>query len=429
MLASEVAELRELANGYGDRLAESFEELSFFRRLANHVEYCDATRQLSDVAAGVLPSMRQVAGLEGIALVLADQAADGEVGAVALREGDLQASDVQWTQAIASLTRRETGVAVVNLLADHAVGVEQHDLPGVRSFVLTPIRKDGRLFGWLLGVNKQQRGAPTEAGLGSDEIGSVEASLLEAATVLLATHAANVRLVGEKEELVVDAIHTLVGVIEAKDAYTCGHSDRVALLSRRIARELGMPEPTCHEIYLTGLLHDVGKVGVSDDVLLKPGQLTDEEFDQIKRHPECGWRLLQRLKPLRNLLDGVLYHHESLNGGGYPAGLKGEEIPLVARIIAVADAWDAMTSDRPYRSGMPWEKAEGILRRGAGQQWDSAVVDAFFAAAADVHEITRTWKDHLRQILDPLESSPENTPVTFDASEILTHAVTTDLGL
>ncbi|TWT76136.1 Cyclic di-GMP phosphodiesterase response regulator RpfG [Posidoniimonas polymericola] len=427
----QVVELRELSDDYANKLADSFEELAFFRRLASHVEFCDATRRLEEVAEGVLPSMRRVAGLEGIALVLADEHAPGQVGAITLHNGDTAADDDAWAEAVRAVFARQSGVAVINLNAQHATHDIDFELPGVRNFVLTPISKDGHRYGWLLGVNKiaaAVAGHSSDA-LGHDEIGSTEASLLEAATVLLATHAANVRLVSEKEDLVVDAIHTLVGVIEAKDAYTCGHSDRVALFAQRIAQELGLPAAKCHEIYLTGLLHDVGKVGVSDDVLLKPGQLTDEELDQIKRHPECGWRLLQRLKPFRNFLDGVLYHHESLDGSGYPEGLAGDDIPLPARVIAVADAWDAMTSDRPYRAGMPWEKAEGILRNGAGRQWDPKVVQAFFSAADDVHNITRTWQDHLRQLLNPDADEPQTRPAPIDASELLTHAVAVDLGL
>ena len=140
-------------------------------------------------------------------------------------------------------------------------------------------------------------------------------------------------------------------------------------------------------MYIAGLLHDIGKVGIPDAVLSKPGKLTDEEFRIIQTHPATGVEILKHLEPLGYVLTAVLHHHESVNGGGYPHGLAGDAIPLFSRIIAVADAYDAMTSDRPYRGRMPAEQAEGILRAGAGKQWDTTVVDAFFAALEDIRFI------------------------------------------
>ena len=120
---------------------------------------------------------------------------------------------------------------------------------------------------------------------------------------------------------------------------------------------------------------------ISDQVLMKPGKLTEEEFAVIRMHPEIGYRILNHLPELRNILPGVLHHHESVNGNGYPMGLQGDAIPLFARILAVADSYDAMTSARPYRSAMDHEKAVTILKNGAGTQWDMAIVAAFLAAA------------------------------------------------
>ncbi|MCA9240034.1 MAG: HD-GYP domain-containing protein, partial [Planctomycetales bacterium] len=176
------------------------------------------------------------------------------------------------------------------------------------------------------------------------------------------------------------------------------------------------------------LLHDIGKVGISDDVLLKPGRLTDEEFDLIKQHPECGYKLLVRLAALGDLLPGVLHHHEAYDGQGYPHGLVGEDIPLTARILAVADAWDAMTSDRPYRPGMPWEKAMSILRDGAGGQWDARVVDAFFAIIEEVKEITLSWEDHLQGILKPATKAVVPS-IDFQASLTQASTALSDVGL
>ncbi|MCA9233916.1 MAG: HD-GYP domain-containing protein [Planctomycetales bacterium] len=400
----EQAEQRVLLESYANKLADSYEELSFLRRLSQHVEYCDASNSLVEVAEAMIPSLRELMAVEGLALFTAeyDVAGRPRVTELAYLSGKLCDAQEEWFHAIESLTAAGTRIVVKNfppLAVRHASNVP---LARVRSVVIAPIVKEKTVFGWLVGINKRHADDESQTpanSLGFDEIGTIEATLLQSAAVMLATHAANVQLFQEKEQLVVDTIHTLVGVIEAKDSYTSGHSDRVALLGREIAEQMGLSVAECHDIYLAGLLHDIGKVGVSDDVLLKPGRLTEQEFAEIRRHPEVGQRLLQRLKPLRRLLPGVMHHHESMDGSGYPHGLAGEDIPQMARILAVADAWDAMTSDRPYRNGMPEEKAEAILRSGSGQQWDADAVAAFFAARETIREVLAQWRDDLRNIL------------------------------
>ncbi|MCA9072441.1 MAG: HD domain-containing protein, partial [Planctomycetaceae bacterium] len=130
--------------------------------------------------------------------------------------------------------------------------------------------------------------------------------------------------------------------------------------------------------YISGLLHDIGKIGVPDQILLKADRLTKDEFDVIKQHPTIGYEILRQIDALAPMMPGVLHHHEAVDGSGYPHGLVGEEIPLMARILAVSDAWDAMTSTRSYRAKMPEERATRILRENAGTQWDTDVVEAFF---------------------------------------------------
>ncbi len=160
-----------------------------------------------------------------------------------------------------------------------------------------------------------------------------------------------------------------------------------------------------------------------DEVLLKPGKLTDEEFEKIKQHPAIGHSILKHLKQLSYVLPGVLHHHESVDGRGYPHGLTGEAIPFSARILAVADAYDAMTSSRPYRSVMPREKAESILQENAGTQWDARVVEAFFGAASDLHTICQ-------KLTIQTEELPQSNPTAWNAgndvhSDAIVVAVTT----
>lgn len=179
---------------------------------------------------------------------------------------------------------------------------------------------------------------------------------------------------------------TLAAALDARDTYTSGHSSRVASYSVQIARLDKWSEGELNLIHKTALLHDIGKIGVRDAVLYKEGRLTDEEFDQIKLHPILGENILKQIEPADAMADhlpGVRSHHERYDGKGYPDGLAGTDIPLVGRVIAIADAFDAMTSDRPYRKGMTQEKALCILNAGKGTQWDPKLTELFIRSFDD----------------------------------------------
>ena len=163
---------------------------------------------------------------------------------------------------------------------------------------------------------------------------------------------------------------SLASAIDAKDRYTHGHSTRVASISRQIAERAGLSEEECRKIYFSALLHDVGKIGVPDVIINKEGKLTDEEFEHIRQHPVLGYHILSNIRQSPELSVGAHYQHERYDGKGYPDGLKGEEIPVTARIIAVADAYDAMTSTRSYRKELSGEKTKEEFRKGMGTQFD-----------------------------------------------------------
>jgi putative two-component system response regulator len=189
------------------------------------------------------------------------------------------------------------------------------------------------------------------------------------------------------EQLFLASMQSLADALEVKDPYTRGHSVRVSMYSVAIANALGLDADVVRQIELGGHLHDIGKIGVRESVLNKPGPLTEEEYAHIMTHPVVGWRLLEPL--LRDMplaLHVVRSHHERFDGRGVPDRLEGESIPLVARIAAVADSFDAMTSDRPYRHGLTLEAARAELVRCAGTQYDPGVVDAF-CSAVDAGEI------------------------------------------
>ncbi len=162
----------------------------------------------------------------------------------------------------------------------------------------------------------------------------------------------------------------LVNAIDAKDEYTHGHSSRVAEYSKKIAEMSGKSPSECEEIYYIALLHDVGKIGIADNIINKKGKLTDDEYKVIKQHPVLGAQILKGINEYPNLILGANYHHERYDGKGYPEGLKGDDIPEVARIISVADAYDAMTSTRSYRDTIPQQTVREEIVKGSGTQFD-----------------------------------------------------------
>jgi putative nucleotidyltransferase with HDIG domain len=184
-------------------------------------------------------------------------------------------------------------------------------------------------------------------------------------------------------------LEALATALDTRDTETLGHSLRVASYTVAVARKMGVPEPELTDIYRGALLHDVGKIGIPDAILRKPGKLTPEEWVEMRRHPEIGYRILQGINFLETAREIVLCHQESYDGSGYPRGLKGKEIPLGARIFAVVDTLDAMTSDRPYRKALPYEAAREEVLRYSGTQFDPDVVKVFLAIAdeewAEIH--------------------------------------------
>jgi HD-GYP domain-containing protein (c-di-GMP phosphodiesterase class II) len=184
------------------------------------------------------------------------------------------------------------------------------------------------------------------------------------------------------KELFMGSIKMLANAIDEKDVYTRGHSERVAFYSQAIARHLGMSNEEVERVYLSGIIHDVGKIGIEDKILRKPAALTDDEYEIMKQHPKKGEHILEAVPMLKEMAGDGLMHHENVDGSGYPEGLKGEQIPLLGRIVSVADAFDAMTTDRPYSKAMTFEAAIARLKFLAGKKFDLTCVEAMERAAA-----------------------------------------------
>lgn len=196
------------------------------------------------------------------------------------------------------------------------------------------------------------------------------------------------QLDGKNQELrtaYIQTIRALAEAIDAKDAYTRGHSERVAVYSSRLGHQMGLRKELIERIYFAGLLHDVGKIGIPDAIITKPSRLNHEEYEEIKKHPEIGAKILEPVEFLHSIVPCVRHHHEWFDGSqsGYPSRLAGDQIPLPSRVIVVADTVEAMTSDRPYRKALPIDVVVAELHKYSGSQFDPVVVDAFLKLLND----------------------------------------------
>ncbi len=239
-----------------------------------------------------------------------------------------------------------------------------------RSMICVPMRLKDEVIGVLQVLNRT----------GDIPFNQHDVELLEAISNQSVSAIDNARLYANIQKVYLATVEVLATAIDAKDPYTHGHSRRVTEYSVAIAEEMGFDSKQLEDIRYAGLLHDVGKIGIKDSIIGKPSKLTDEEYAIIKKHPAIGAQILEPVTFLSSKVPGVLHHHEYYDGRGYPSHLKGEAIPLMARIICVADTFDAMTSDRPYRRGLDVNVAIAELKKFSGKQFDPLCVDAFLKA-------------------------------------------------
>jgi HD-GYP domain-containing protein (c-di-GMP phosphodiesterase class II) len=405
------AAAREMQGGvepHLEQICRDFEELTWLRELQEHLFESSVDDSLATVGGRILPDLRQLIAAECIALVMADASESG--GGVCWC-GPPRLAAAACRKLVAYLhSRSESNRPVI---VNHLDRLEiDADFVGVLSCVQLPIVHGDINYGWLVAFNRSaehSRHKALEKSAFADavqnEFGTGDAGLLFSAAATLASHARNSELFRETERLLIGIIRAMINALDAKDRYTCGHSDRVAITARRIGQQLGLKPRECELLYMSGLLHDIGKIGIPDYVLQKPDRLTPEEFAIIAQHPSIGHAILSHLPQLSSVLPGVLYHHEHLDGRGYPEGRKGDDIPLFGRILAVADAYDAMTTCRPYRTAMPTEKAQAILRNGSGTQWDPAIVEAFFAVLPTLDSNAVHNLENLRSMYESVDKA------------------------
>ncbi|EIM08455.1 metal dependent phosphohydrolase with GAF sensor [Planococcus antarcticus DSM 14505] len=245
-----------------------------------------------------------------------------------------------------------------------------------KSMITVPLAVKGQVLGALQLLNKK------DIAFFSEQDISLAVALANQSA--LALH--NSQMYDELQRMLLSMIRTLAKVLDARDPYTAGHSERVAKYSLWIAQKLGFDAQSCEELYKAALLHDIGKIGIPDDILRKPGRLTNNEYTAIKKHTIIGADILSNIEPKDAMVHAIqiaLSHHERLDGSGYPHGLVGEEIPLFARIVGVADAFDAMTTARSYSAGSSFESGAEELLRCKDTLFDGKVVDAFATILQD----------------------------------------------
>ena len=388
-------------------LASSYEELSLLYKLSNNLR---VSSEPSRTIQSACEDLLEVVGLRWLCLSL-------NAGDERLRNLGQHRFTAGWpgdrvrTNAPAGAKPGNAGreaVRVQHTLADAAAVLQQRmadqrepmicddvavlgvpELEALtRSLLVLPIQAEGRLLGVMFGGDR----------LDHRLISTVDAKLCDALANSLAIFLENHMLYEETQQMFLGTLQALTAAIDAKDSYTRGHSNRVAMLARGLAAEAGFDARTCERVHLAGLVHDIGKIGVPEAVLAKPGRLTEAEFLTIKTHPQIGANIIGGIRQMRDLVPGVLCHHEAFNGAGYPHGIAGTEIPLFGRVIALADAFDAMSSRRTYRRALPHEDVMNEIARCSGTQFDPDLTDAFLGL--DFTEYHQLIREHESAAID-----------------------------
>ena len=384
-----LAGMEQELNNLSEQLANTYEELSLIYQISSGMR---VNRHAGDFFRQTCQDVLDVMNVAAIGVALhADSGAKLEpilYGSVTLPDLALR----RLADQLLPTLRHHKGQLLINdLKADKNFGwLAKHS----RQLLAVPLQRQEQVLGCMFLLDKH-----------SSEFDSVDAKLFNSIANESAIYLENSLLFGDVHGLMMGLLHSLTSAVDAKDSYTCGHSERVALLSRHLATEIGLPDAEVEQIYMAGLLHDVGKIGVPESVLQKTGRLTPEEFDQMKKHPEIGARILSDVKQVKALIPGVLYHHERYDGRGYPTGLAAGAIPLMGRIICLADCFDAMTSNRTYRKALPLEVALTEIRRCAGTQFDPTLAESFLRSGPDcLRELLRNHAEKSRELLDLQET-------------------------
>lgn len=367
---------------FSTELSQAYEEIMLLYNLSTNMKVTQTNANYLQMACDQLTQLVQV---EGIAIFL-DKKTDGlkELGLIAgsgVMTIDAGAADILQMHLVAELGQGRDA-----LLDSEVDGPFKYHWPdGINNVIAVPLSNEERDLGFLVATNVKNK----------PDFNTIDIKLFNSVANQCMVFIENNHLFDDLKDLFIGSLKALTSSIDAKDQYTRGHSERVAFISRWIAEHLAkvcpISEKQIHHIYLAGLLHDIGKIGVSEAVLCKNGKLTEQEWATIQSHPRIGASILSEIRQMSEIVPGVVAHHERIDGKGYPSGLAGDDIPLVAKIISIADSFDAMTSKRVYRDAMNIQRALAQIEKGIGTQFDEDAARAFLDS--DIEKLWRIIQD------------------------------------
>ncbi|MBW8002108.1 MAG: HD-GYP domain-containing protein [Planctomycetes bacterium] len=384
-------------------LSQTYEELTLLYKLSMSMKVTLTDSSFLQMACD---NLTEIINVEGIAIIVEKTLNDEKQLVLAAGSGVIDIND-DIVAVICDRLQNELNSgkdALIDSDIDSPFKYQWHE--SIKSIVAVPLYgkekskthpheeadSKNRLIGFMVAVNR----------VGKADFDSPDAKLFGSIANSCAVFIENGRLFNELKALFIGSLKALTSSIDAKDQYTRGHSERVAFISRwiaeRIAEKHGYDDDFVHKIYLAGLLHDIGKIGIAEDVLCKDGRLTSSEIDYMKMHPSIGANILKEIKQMSQIVPGVLYHHERIDGKGYPNGLVGDQIPLIGKIIGLADSFDAMTSKRTYRKAMTLEQALKEIENGLGKQFDEEIGRIFIES--DVHHLWDIMLNGFSQVYD-----------------------------
>jgi HD-GYP domain-containing protein (c-di-GMP phosphodiesterase class II) len=358
----------------GTELAQTYEELVLLHKISTNMKVTESDANFLQMACD---SLTEIVSVEGIAILLEKTIDDKQQLVVAAGSGLIDL-DEETAAMLHSGLVDEINSGKEALLDSEVDSAFKYDWPSnINNIIAVPLcgkektETGNGIMGLMVAINR----------IGKQDFDSTDIKLFNSVAGGCAVFIENGKLFKDLKELFIGSLKALTSSIDAKDKYTHGHSERVAFISRWIAEKLSeqeqLDEDQINRVYLAGLLHDIGKIGIEEVVLRKNGKLTDEEYDRIKQHPSIGAGILHEIKQMRDVIPGILSHHERVDGKGYPGGLVGDQIPLTGKIVQLADSFDAMTSRRTYRDAMSVEQALEQIEKGLGTQFDEKIGRVF----------------------------------------------------
>ena len=399
----------------GTELAQTYEELVLLHKLSTNMK---VTEQDANFLQMACDSLTEIVSVEGIVILL-EKTIEGEKKLVVAAGSGLIDIDERMAGILHCRLTDEINEGREALLDSEVDSPFKYDWPeNIKNIIAVPlcgkektdsplshkIRDGSYIVGLMVAINR----------IDKQDFDSTDVKLFNSVANGCAVFVENGRLFSDLKELFIGSLKALTSSIDAKDKYTRGHSERVAFISRWIAKRLAEKQPLeqsighlsmerINKIYLAGLLHDIGKIGIDEAVLRKEGKLTEQELNRIRAHPSIGASILGAIKQMRDIVPGVLSHHERIDGQGYPQGLAGEQIPLIGKIVGLADSFDAMTSERAYRDARTVEQALEEIEKGLGTQFDQTIGRVFLDS--DVYQLWDILQSGFSGIYESSESS------------------------